>query len=118
MSGEEGETTLSREVEERIKTAVEERVTKELAQVVSSLKDAAQGPGGSVNTTGGGKWYCSPERDDESSSDTHLTILWCTGGRAGQGRKGRRRPFERLRKGRTVVGGPRKGRAVKREGGR
>lgn len=46
-SGEGKRPLLSQKVEDRIKTVVEERVTKELAQMALSLKDAVQGPGSS-----------------------------------------------------------------------
>ena len=46
---------LSEQMEERIRTAVEESVAKQLACVVSSLKDVTKGIGaGASNTAGGG----------------------------------------------------------------
>ena len=51
-----GEQSISQEMEEKIKAAVEERVAKELAGVVASMKEAAtQGAGSSANVAGGGK---------------------------------------------------------------
>ena len=45
----------SKEIEEKIKAAVEDRVAKELARVVELMKEAAQGAGSSVNVAGEGK---------------------------------------------------------------
>jgi len=43
-------------IEKRIQSAVEENVVKQLASVVTTLKDAVQGTGaGSLKTAGGGK---------------------------------------------------------------
>ena len=55
MSDEDGERPTSKEIEEKIKAAVEDRVAKELARVVESMKEAAQGAGSSVNVAGEGK---------------------------------------------------------------
>ena len=55
MSDEDKERLTSQEIEEKIKAAVEDRVAKELAHVVESMKEAAQGAGSSVNVAGGGK---------------------------------------------------------------
>ena len=78
MNEENSEQSISQGMEDKIKAAVEERVAKELAGVVASMKEAAtQGAGSSANVAGGGKSIpvISPERDDELSSDAHLT-LW------------------------------------------
>ena len=55
MSDEDGECPTSKEIEEKIKAAVEDRVAKELVRVVESMKEAAQGAGSSVNVAGEGK---------------------------------------------------------------
>ena len=55
MSDEDGERPTSKGIEEKIKAAVEDRVAKELARVVESMKEAAQGAGSSISVAGGGK---------------------------------------------------------------
>ena len=55
MSDEDGERPTSKEIAEKIKAAVEDRVAKELARVVESMKEAAQGAGSSISMAGGGK---------------------------------------------------------------
>ena len=75
------EETLSKETEERIKTAVEENVAKQLAQVVSSLKEATQASGVQGNsdaTRGGGKYHFLPK--GMTSRLLTLTLhLWAGG---------------------------------------
>ena len=76
MNEENGEQSISQEMEDKIKAAVEKRVAKELAGVVVLMKEAMQGAGSSAIVAGGGKSIpvISPKRD-ELFSDAHLT-LW------------------------------------------
>ena len=55
MNDEDGEHPTSKEIEEKIKAAVEDRVAKELAHVVESMKKAAQGARSSISVAGGVK---------------------------------------------------------------
>ena len=55
MSDEDKERPTSQEIEEKIKAAADDRVAKELARVVESMKEVAQEAGSSVNMAGGGK---------------------------------------------------------------
>ena len=55
MSDGDRECPTSKEIEEKIKAVVEDRVVKELARVVELMKEAAQGAGSSVNVSGRGK---------------------------------------------------------------
>ena len=55
MNDEDGERPTSKEIEEKIKAAVEDRVAKELAHVVESMKEAAQGARSSISVAGGVK---------------------------------------------------------------